>query len=166
VGGSVVFDLPTEAQWEFACRAGTQTGLYTGLDISSSTPCENLNPIARYKGNCNDGDLLNELGNTTAGPDTATAIVGTYKSNNFGLYDMLGNVREFCLGWHDETSNYGCDAIDPTGPVNDASDALCVCRGGSFVDAPNGCRSAKRFTQKRGQNSRATGFRICVPLNY
>jgi len=75
-------------------------------------------------------------------------------------------VREFCLGWHDETANYGCDAIDPTGPVNDASDALCACRGGSFVDAPNGCRSAKRFTQKRGQNSRATGFRICVPLNY
>jgi formylglycine-generating enzyme required for sulfatase activity len=166
VGGAVMFDLPTEAQWEFACRAGTQTGLYTGLDISNSSPCENLNPIARYKGNCNGGNDINELGNTTAGPDTATALAGTYKSNNFGLYDMLGNVREFCLDWYDETANYGRDAIDPVGPVNNASDALCACRGGSYVDSPNGCRSSSRFSQKRNQNSRATGFRICVPLNY
>ena len=165
-GGSVVFDLPTEAQWEFACRAGKQTGLYTGLDITGSIPCENLEAIARYKGNCNGGDSLNELGNTTAGPDTATGIVGSYDCNRFDLYDMLGNVREFCLDWYDETADYGRDAIDPVGPVNDASDALCACRGGSFVDSPSGCRAPSRYSQKRGQNSRATGFRVCVPLNY
>ena len=166
VGGTVAFDLPTEAQWEFACRAGSQTGLYTGLDITSSNPCANLESIARYNGNCNNGHAIIELGNTTAGPDTATAVVGTYESNKFGLYDMLGNVREFCLDWFDDTASYGQDSIDPVGPANDTGDTLRTCRGGSYVDSPNGCRSSSRFSQKRGQNSRATGFRICVPLNY
>lgn len=163
-GGEVPFDLPTEAQWEFACRAGTHTGLYTGTDVTDAAVCPNLDEIARYKGNNNRGDTIIDLGNTTVGLDQATAIVGTYGVNKFGLYDMLGNVREICLDW---TCDYDGDAIDPTGPANDAEDAICVSRGGSYVDAAGSCRAATRYlSQKRGQNSRAAGFRLCVPLNY
>lgn len=165
-GGEVPFDLPTEAQWEFACRAGTTTGLYTGKDITTLTEtgtCPNLDEIARYKGNYNGGDT-GTPGNMDISTDKATAIVGTYESNGFRLYDMLGNVREICLDW---TGDYAGDAIDPTGPANDAEDAIFVSRGGSYVDVVSSCRAATRYlSQKRYQNSRVVGFRLCVPLNY
>lgn len=161
-GGTVLFDLPTEAQWEFACRAGTQTGLYTGEDITAVDVSPNIESIARYKGNNNDGDTIQEQGNVTVGTDSATALVGSYKPNGFGLYDMIGNVQELCLDWK---GDYAGDAMDPVGPVNDAEDARGVCRGGSYVFTAAYNRSAARYFQKRTAWSRATGFRICVPLN-
>ena len=77
----IEFDLPTEAQWEFACRAGTQTALYTGENLTSPTTSANLDAIAWYNGN--SGQQPHE--------------VGLKQPNDFGLYDMLGNVSEYCL---------------------------------------------------------------------
>ena len=162
VGGEVMFDLPTEAQWEFACRAGTATALYTGKDITNTEICPNLNEIARTKGNSN-GEDSGEAGNMTIGTDSATALVGSYLHNAFGLYDMIGNVQELCLDW---MGDYSGDSIDPVGPVNNNAEALGARRGGSFVTNASGNRSAARDFQKRTAWSRITGFRLCVPLNF
>jgi formylglycine-generating enzyme required for sulfatase activity len=162
-GGTVMFDLPTEAQWEFACRAGVQTGLYTGEDITAVDVSPNLEAIARYNGNNNNGDQMQEPGNTTIGTDAATALVGSYQPNGFGLYDMIGNVQELCLDWK---GDYTGDATDPVGPVNDEEKARGVCRGGSYVFKAAYNRSAARYFQERTAWSRATGLRICVPLNH
>ena len=162
VGGTVMFDLPTEAQWEFACRAGTQTGLYTGEDITATDVSANLDAICRYSGNDNGGHNTMVEGDTTVGTNAATAVVGSFLANGFGLYDMIGNVQELCL---DGKGNYTGDAIDPVGPVN-AVDAKFVCRGGSYALPAAYDRSAARYFQSRSGGSRQTGFRICVPLNY
>ena len=163
VGGQVLFDLPTEAQWEFACRAGVQTGLYTGEDIENNATSSNLDDIGRYSGNDNDGHLTQVVGNDTIGTNAATSVVGMFRANGFGLYDMLGNVQELCLDWKRDYD--GSDEMDPVGISDNASDAYGSCRGGAYCFAASYCRCASRYFQRRHQSSRATGVRICVPLN-
>jgi formylglycine-generating enzyme required for sulfatase activity len=162
-GGRTLFDLPTEAQWEFACRAGTHSALYTGENLSGSTTSANLDRIGRYAGNDNGGHNMQTPGDTTIGTDAATSVVGTYLANGFGLYDMLGNVQELCLDW---SGDYNGDEIDPAGPVNDSASASGICRGGAYCFNSGYVRSAARYHQGRSGGSRATGFRICVPLNF
>jgi formylglycine-generating enzyme required for sulfatase activity len=162
-GGQTLFDLPTEAQWEFACRAGTTTALYTGEEISAADVSSNLDRIGRYSGNDNEGHNTIELGNTTVGTNAATSAVGMYLANGFGLYDMLGNVQELCLDWK---GAYTGDAIDPFGPSAAPEDGKITCRGGTYCHAASYVRSSARYFQTRTASSRATGFRICVPLNY
>ena len=159
----VPFDLPTEAQWEFACRAGVQTGLYTGENIENNVTSSNFDLIGRYSGNDNGGHNTQEVGNTTIGTNAATAVVGSFLPNGFGLYDMLGNVQELCLDWNRLFD--GNDEIDPVGISNTDANAYGSCRGGAYCFAASYCRSASRYFQNRKSQSRATGFRICVPLN-
>jgi formylglycine-generating enzyme required for sulfatase activity len=102
-------------------------------------------------------------GDTTIGTDAATSVVGTYLANGFGLYDMLGNVQELCLDW---SGDYNGDEIDPAGPVNDSASASGICRGGAYCFNSSYVRSGARYQQGRSGGSRATGFRICVPLNF
>lgn len=161
-GGQTLFDLPTEAQWEFACRAGTHTALYTGVDLSDRATSPELDCIGRYARNDNNGHTMMTPGNTTVGTDAATSVVGSFRANDFGLYDMLGNVQELCLDW---THEYSGDEMDPTGPAGD-SDSKGICRGGAYCFDAYAVRSAARYQQSRSGGSRATGFRICVPLNY
>ena len=160
VGGTVMFDLPTEAQWEFACRAGTQTGLYTGEDIVDVTISANLDTIGRYSGNDNEGHNTAIVGDTSVGTNAATAVVGSFLANGFGLYDMIGNVQELCLDW---SGDYAGDALDPVGPLTGEKR---LCRGGGYCFDARYNRAAARYYQSRSNPSRATGFRICVPLNY
>ena len=93
VGGGILFDFPTEAQWEFACRAGTTTRFYTGAT----------------------GDTdRNRLGVSMGGQGSAPEKVGKYLPNAFGLYDMYSNAAEWCLDRH---ADYTADAVtDPVGP--------------------------------------------------
>ena len=92
-GGNILFDFPTEAQWEFACRAGTSTKFYNGLDSGSS-------PLGYRMGTGSGGESPCE--------------VGHYKPNAFGLYDMYSNVAEWCLDWY--ASYDGAPVSDPEGP--------------------------------------------------
>ena len=108
------FDLPTEAQWEYACRAGTTTTYYWGDSYNDN--------YAWYK--TNSGDV--------------THIVGTKKANAWGLYDMSGNVSEWCLDWYG-TLEYG---TDPGGPFLGCSQR--VLRGGTWMDYPKDCTSFVR----------------------
>ncbi|MBQ7555471.1 formylglycine-generating enzyme family protein, partial [bacterium] len=145
------FDLPTEAQWEYACRAGTTTALNNGCSITNYYADGNLNKLGRYQGNGGrDEDV----------PFTKNAhvIVGSYLPNAWGLYDMHGNVDEWCLDWH---LQYSGDATDPKGP--DGYSRCRVMRGGNWFSGPHMCRSAFRSTYDVPENgSEMTGVRIVL----
>jgi len=138
------YRLPTEAQWEYACRAGTTTPFYTGDKISSLQA--NFNGTSPY-GNSAAGDYLKK-----------TTPVGSYPANPWGLFDMHGNVWEWCWDWKE---NYTSDnKIDPTGPVSGKYRAE---RGGSWSSGGNNIRSAIRsydFPSIKGYND---GFRLVLP---
>ncbi len=141
------FDLPTEAQWEYACRAGTTTALNNGRDLSSTGQDAAMDEVGRYKYNRNDGK---------GGYSSYHTKVGSYVPNAWGLYDMHGNVWEWCLDWY---RNYATGAV--TDPVGSASGYARVLRGGdSYYDARY-CRSADRFKLSPSPRNYYIGFRLC-----
>jgi formylglycine-generating enzyme required for sulfatase activity len=146
------YTLPTEAQWEYACRAGT-TGYYAG-DIDAMAWYDK---ICRYQ----VGQRLKNINqsHTTAIRDT-THPVGTKQPNEWGLYDMHGNVWEWCRDWH--TSYYPGGAVtDPSGP---ASGSDRVCRGGCWCSKAMDCRSESRFFSSPRNIGRGDhlGFRLAL----
>lgn len=158
VKNRLVFDLPTDAQWEFACRAGTGTGLYTTNEVESScltSKSANVDRIARNKYNSgyNGSDLPTDC--TT---DYGTAAVGSYQPNAWGIYDMCGNVWEYCLDyWKQDLTG-----VDPeTGSTVPGNDH--VRRGGSYNAESQQCRSAYRI-EYGGVVSRdsSSGFRVAA----
>ncbi len=129
------YRLPTEAQWEYACRAGTTTPYNTGKTISTDQAC--------YE---ND----------------ETTEVGSFKSNPWGLYDMHGNVWEWCSDWYDKDYNGNSRSIDPTGP---ASGTYHVLRGGSWQYGLRNCRSANRGWDLSDDRRGHDGFRVVISLD-
>ncbi len=130
------FDLPTEAQWEYACRAMTMTALNTGLNLSDPAQCPEMDAAGRYRHNGGAAGLNNPSADVSVG----TARVGSYPVNAWGLYDMHGNVAEWCLDWF---SDYSGDGADSAGALT-GDDR--VVRGGSWNDDAQGCRSADRYS--------------------
>jgi formylglycine-generating enzyme required for sulfatase activity len=130
------YRLPTEAEWEYACRAGTTTRYYFGDDANQ------LGDYAWYKANSQQ----------------TTHPVGQKKPNAWGLYDMSGNVWEWCEDdWHD---NYIGAPKDGSAWLTNDNDYQIV-RGGSWYDDPNSCRSAYRFDHyHRVSNFNLVGFRV------
>ncbi len=154
------FDLPTDAEWEFACRAGTGSALYNGRELTGTTASTNtLNALARYRWG---GGYLDMGGTapkqTTPAAEGGTAEVGSYEPNPWGLYDMLGNVWEWCLDWYQE-SPLGYDPL--TGPLS-GSDR--VKRGGSWNNDALACRSAFRSNGGPSYRYYAIGFRLALAL--
>ncbi|MBO4715522.1 MAG: SUMF1/EgtB/PvdO family nonheme iron enzyme, partial [Verrucomicrobia bacterium] len=123
------YTLPTEAQWEYACRAGTTTAFNNGTNIET---------IEQINGECPN---LDEIGWYWCNSASKTHPAGQKLPNAWGLYDMHGNVFEWCLDWYEE--NYPTSAVtDPTGPE---TGEYRVLRGGSYYDYANYCRSAYRY---------------------
>ena len=144
----LALDLPTEAQWEYACRAGTATALNSGKNLTARDQCGNLAELGRYSGNRDDGR------------SNATEItpVGSYLPNAWGLYDMHGNRDEWCLDWWVPDDDYGrADSVDPAGPP---SGRMRVTRGGScwLGYKAADCRSARR--NGNPTDRKAPGVRI------
>lgn len=140
-------DLPTEAQWEYACRAGTTTALNNGKDLESTSSDASMDEVGRYNYNQNGGK---------GGYSSAHTKVGSYAPNAWGLYDMHGNVWEWCLDWY---GNYATTAV--TDPTGSASGSTRVLRGGSWGSGAGYCRSASRNGHNPSNRYAGNGFRLC-----
>ena len=123
--------LPTEAEWEYACRAGTTTAYFWG------------NALNGDRANCCYGNA-------------ETTPVGKYGANPWGLCDMHGNVWEWCADWYGDYPTRG--VVDPLGP---ASGDIRVLRGGCWIYGARYCRSANRRRCDPGDRNFNFGFRLC-----
>ena len=142
------FDLPTEAQWEFACRAGTVTALNSGKNLTDTRNCPNMSEVGFYY--FNGGGDKDEYGNIIG-----TSEVGLYLPNAWGLYDMHGNVYEWCLDW--DGKHVDSAVTDPKGPE---SGDLRMLRGGGLYSKAFCCRSAYRWSQLASATFGDYGFRV------
>jgi formylglycine-generating enzyme len=139
------YRLPTEAEWEYACRAGTTTPFHFGKAISTEQ--------ANYNGNY-------IYGNGREGMDRGkTTPVGSFPANVWGLHDMHGNVWQWCQDWYGEYPQ--TFETDPQGPEKGEGRVL---RGGSWVNYPEGCRSACRVKNEPGVRDKVCGFRLCFSV--
>lgn len=136
------YRLPAEAEWEYACRAGTTTAFAFGETLS--TDQANYNGQYTY-GNGKEGLYRKQ-----------TTPVGSFPPNAWGLYDMHGNVWQWCHDWH---GGYQRGAVDdPKGPKNGKARVL---RGGSWGSHPVFCRSANRNFSEPDGRTEFYGFRVC-----
>lgn len=137
--------LPTEAEWEYACRAGTTTPFNTGDNLTTSQ--------ANYNGNY-------PYNNNAKGEFIAKTLpVGSFEPNAWGLYDMHGNVWEWCSDWYDD---YPTTA--QTNPEGPASGTFRVFRGGGWRNYAQLCRSAFRYNFFPDYRHFNIGFRLVSPL--
>ena len=128
------YHLPSENQWEYACRAETETAYHFGDQLTTE--------LANYKGS---------VGQTTA--------VGIYPANRWGLYDMHGNVWEWCQDyWH---ADYKDAPTDGSAWVDGGDTERRILRGGSWGRHPRNCRSAYRVIDEPGVDFNTVGFRVC-----
>ena len=155
--------LPTEAEWENACRGGTQTATWAGdLEILGMNNAPRLDEIAWYGGNSGRGFDLKSGYNTWDWPDrqypdtrAGTRRVAQKSANPFGLHDMLGNVWEWCADWSvPYTEEF---AIDPMGSKRGTRRIL---RGGSWHDGAGYVRAASRYAFDSGYRYGYIGFRL------
>ena len=130
-----VYRLPTEAQWEYACRAGTTTTFSFG----------------------DDNSVLGDYAWFTNNSSRNTHPVGSKKPNAWGLYDMHGNVWEWCSDWYGKDYYESSPTSDPTGP---SGGSLRVSRGGSWDNTADYCRAAYRARSSPSFRANANGFRV------
>ncbi|RLB81767.1 MAG: hypothetical protein DRH17_08070 [Deltaproteobacteria bacterium] len=159
--GTNKYRLPTEAEWEYACRAGSEDALYTGpIRILGKNNAPALDEIAWYGGNScvdyNGGcDCSGWSEKQYSCSRCGTHPVGGKKPNAWGLYDMIGNVWEWCQDWYGDYPRG--HVTDPAGP---SSGSYRVYRGGSWYGDARYCRSARRYNNSPGFRYIDLGFRL------
>ena len=139
--------LPTEAQWEYACRAGTKTPFCYGETLEFAQA--NFDGEYPYGEDVEEGDFREQ-----------TSPVGSFKPNAFGLYDMHGNVSEWCSDWYG--SYLKDDLMNPTGAKTGRSR---VHRGGHRTSHAKACRSALRSSHSPSFRHHLQGLRLVFVLN-
>ena len=164
---AIRFDLPTEAQWEYACRAGTSTALYNGEVAGNESEtfglARRIGCVGRNTTTFRNSDF-----------DSATSPVGMYESNAWGLYDMCGNVFEWTCDWCAlQVPDDECYLIDPTIPkslayADERGWLGRSLRGGAYNSLD--CTEVRSASRGRGivdeRAANRTGFRICSPAPY
>ena len=141
------YRLPTEAEWEHACRAGTTTAFHYGDTLTSH--------FANFDGNYPYGGKRGPFLNRTS-------VVGWYKPNAWGLFDMHGNVWEWCADWFKSDHYLHCSENDPIGPAHGQKRVL---RGGGWFHGGTPCRSAYRFREGPDERNNYNGFRVAMDLS-
>jgi formylglycine-generating enzyme required for sulfatase activity len=147
------YRLPTEAEWEYACRAGTTGRSYNGNDPEKLTEIANVWDAAAKE---NVSRSSNNNLNSSDGW-AFTSPVGEFRPNNFGLYDMIGNAWEWCSDWYGEDYYSKSPHRDPTGPI---SGSHRIQRGGGWYNWAVRCRSATRAHGVPGYRHCSVGFRV------
>jgi outer membrane protein assembly factor BamB len=142
-----IYRLPTEAEWEYACRAGTTTTFHYGNSLSSRQA--NFNGAYPF-GDSAHGPFLNH-----------TTPVGSYAPNSFGLHDMHGNLHEWCLDRFDRDYYRVSPMVDPPGPEKGTSRVI---RGGDWYSDGRDCRSAFRYADLPEGRFYALGMRVVCEL--
>lgn len=142
---SLKFDLPTEVQWEYACRAGTQTDFPNGKNCS--------------RDNHGFDAAANEVGQYQHWNNVRTLAVGSFKPNDWGLYDMNGNVFEMCCDWYG--TEYAREMTDSFGPL---VGKFRIAKGGSWESRPILISSSSRMTISSDGRSQSLGLRLMCPV--
>ncbi len=142
-----VYRLPTEAEWEYACRAESRLPFSTGARLTAA--------MANF-----DGTRPYGLPRSRGKNLKRTSPVGSYPPNAWGLYDMHGNVWEWCHDWFDREYYAGSPSVDPEGPEDGTERVL---RGGSYYYIGSSCRSAIRLDREPEARSNLDGFRVALP---
>jgi formylglycine-generating enzyme required for sulfatase activity len=149
------FNLPTEAQWEYACRAGTTTATYAGPLVVQGRDAPVLDRIAWYAANSPNG--YTGKGFNVSGRTGGPHPVAQLEPNPWGLSDMMGNLWQWCRDWYGPYP--GGNVTDPTGP---ATGEFRVNRGGSFGSNARDQRSANRAKNPPAEASAYRGFRLAL----
>ena len=145
-------DLPTEAQWEYACRAGT-VGSFSTNEVAATDVQQTaqLTVLGRFQGNQND----------QKGGFAEHTVVGNYQPNGWGLYDMHGNINELCLDYTNKNTNTPTDRFDPKGLETGTHR---VSRGGYYSQSEGPCRSAARAWVGSASVVDYLGFRAAMTV--
>ena len=159
----VDFDLPTEGQWEFACRAGTPTGYWNDGTPQAIADDADAGLPGRYLSNQADASTTT---GSACGPESGTAIVGSYAPNAWGFYDMHGNVSEWCLDWFQDGKAVMAGQVNADGATcwtyvsssdwtkKETTGSRRTLRGGQWNYTAQKCRSSSVENQAGNWNER------------
>jgi formylglycine-generating enzyme required for sulfatase activity len=163
---SKTYRLPTEAEWEYACRAGTATRFYSGDALEDTKGAANAldqSLIAKWAAAARDLRVGKPHKYNVPVPwddgHPFTAPVGKFKPNAWGLYDMHGNAAEWCADWYGKDYYRDSPAADPAGP---AKGTARVVRGGTFLSSPKVSRASMRVASFPAYRNYVIGFRVVL----
>lgn len=147
------YRLPTEAEWEYAARADSRSSRFWGDDPKKA--CRYANVADQSE----DGDFSWDSKHECSDGYYYSSPIGNFKPNNFVLYDMIGNVWEWCHDWYDKDYYSNSPSTDPAGPNTGSGRVI---RGGGWYDFAGNCRSANRVRGTPDGRSVSGGFRLVL----